>query len=106
MSNNEAGKALGGQVLMMMGFGVLAMFQGMQFYRMQKQLEKQNQQILDSARQNTEDGNTTPRKKSIRFADGSDSDEEQKNSRARRGSKLGKGNSFASLAADELDDQT
>ena len=36
MSNNEAGKALGGQVLMMMGFGVLAMFQGMQFYRMQK----------------------------------------------------------------------
>ena len=38
------------QLLMMMGFGALALFQGFQVYRMSKQLEKQQEVIMESAR--------------------------------------------------------
>ena len=36
--------------MMMAGFGALALFQGFQVYRMQRQLQKQNDVILESAR--------------------------------------------------------
>jgi len=37
-------------MLMIMGMGALALFQGLQVYRMQKQIQRQNDAILDSAR--------------------------------------------------------
>ena len=41
--------------MMMAGFGALALFQGLQVYRMQRQLQKQNDVILESARSGRND---------------------------------------------------
>ena len=38
----------GMQMLMMAGFGALALFQGMQVYRMQRQIQRQNEIIQDT----------------------------------------------------------
>ena len=38
----------GMQMLMMAGFGALALFQGMQVYRMQRQLQRQSEIIQDT----------------------------------------------------------
>ena len=40
-------------MLMMIGFGALALLQGVQVYTMQKQIQRQNDKILDSARRRT-----------------------------------------------------
>ena len=45
-------------MLMMMGFGAMALFQGLQVYRMQKTLQQQSEQIKNSAR-NKNSRNTT-----------------------------------------------
>ena len=42
------GQQNGMQMLMMAGFGALALFQGMQVYRMQRQIQRQNEMIQDT----------------------------------------------------------
>ena len=46
-------------MLMMMGFGALALFQGIQVYMMQKQIARQNDRILDIARRRRDTNQTT-----------------------------------------------
>ena len=47
-------------MLMMMGFGAMALFQGLQVYRMQKTIQKQDEQIMNSARRRNTTNTTEP----------------------------------------------
>ena len=47
-------------MLMMMGFGAMALFQGLQVYRMQKTLQNQSEQIKNSARRRNTINQTEP----------------------------------------------